>query len=59
MEVAAVTAEYLQSPDRLLVMRNRLLEIQRAQSECTAGPAQSIALAVHQLLRNGAVTLPS
>lgn len=24
MEVAAVTAEYLQSPDRLLVMRNRL-----------------------------------
>lgn len=58
-EVAALAAEYLQSPDRLQVMHNRLLDLQMVQSDCKAGPAQSIALAVHQLLRYGAGTLPS
>lgn len=59
MEVAALAADYLQSPDRLQVMRNRLLDLQRLQSECKAGPAQSIALAVQDLLRYEAGTLPS
>lgn len=51
MEVAALAAEYLQSPDRLQVMHNRLLDLQMVESDCKAGAAQSIALAVQQLLR--------
>lgn len=51
MEVAVLAAEYLQSPDRLQVMHNRLLDLQTVESDCKVGAAQSIVLAVHQLLR--------
>lgn len=51
MEVASLAAEYLQSPDRLQAMHNRLLGLQMIESDYKAGAAQSIALSVQQLLR--------
>ncbi|KAG0621625.1 hypothetical protein M758_3G035400 [Ceratodon purpureus] len=51
MEVATLAAEYLQSPDLLQIMHNRLLDLQMVQSNCKAGAARSIALAVQQLLQ--------
>ena len=59
MEVATLAAEYLQSPDLLQIMHNRLLDLQMVQSNCKAGAARSIALAVQQLLQYEAWKRPS
>ncbi|XP_024382141.1 uncharacterized protein [Physcomitrium patens] len=49
-EVAALAAEYLQSPDRLQAMHERLLDLQMPRSVSKGGAAHSIAVAVQQLL---------
>lgn len=51
VEVAAVAAEYLESPDLLQAMHQRLLDLRSPLADDHKGAAHSVALAVKRLLQ--------